>query len=211
MCDYTDGEWVRLLKQEPVDAAALVCAWEDIYRFCFDQTRRLRLDEQFAVDAAHETLRRLLRSLRLPEDQGGFGFRCSLRSFWRLIAARHIKTLRAGENKHEQREVLLSSFGEQEPPGSLPAPAARADQSLIFQRLRPCLDALPERQYAVISLRYLTPNAAGEWEEMSPAIVADHLGITRDAVNVAATYARQALRRCLEGRGYPTAADVLSL
>lgn len=210
-CDYTDGEWVRLLKQEPPDEEALTCIWQDIYRFCFDQVDRYRLDDQFASEAAQETLRRLLRSLHLPEDRAGYAFRCSLRSFWRIIAANYIKTLAIKEGKRQWRELLLSGSDESGMPGSQPPAEPRAGQALILQRLQPCLDQLPERQRSVFNQRYLTSNPAGEWEEIPSSAVADHFGITRDAVNVAASYARQALRRCLEEHGYHSASDILSL
>lgn len=210
-CDYTDGEWVRLLKREPPDEVALTCIWQDIYRFCFDQVDRYRLDDQFASEAAQEALRRLLRSLHLPEDRAGFAFRCSLRSFWRIIAANYIKTLAVKEGKRQRRELLLSGFGDMEIHGSQPPAEPLAGQSLILQRLQPCLDQLPERQRSVFNLRYLTTNQAGEWEELPPSTVADQFGISRDAINVAASYARHALRKCLEEHGYDSPADMLSL
>lgn len=204
----SDREWVHQLTQEPPDAAVLSCVWQDIYKFCYDQIAGYGLDEQLAQDAAYETLRRLLRSLKLP--QGGFRGECSLRSYWRTIAARCVKTITAKELKRQRQQLLLSVLGELEAPDGHDFVDVRAGRDLILQRLLPCLEQLPPRQRSVIVLRYLTPNAAGEFVENSPEVVATMLGISPGAVNVAAAHARRKLRQLLESRGYYGADDLLS-
>jgi RNA polymerase sigma factor (sigma-70 family) len=205
-CSYTDVEWVHLLKHEPPDPTALTCAWQDICRFCYDQMASYRLDGQPALDAAHETLRRLLRSLHQPD---GFRFECSLRSFWRTIAARCVKTIVTKEMKRQHQQVLISTLGEVEPSIGDSFTDLSAGQELILRRLQPCLDELPKRQRDVINLRYLTRDEHGDFVENSPETVATLLGIARTAVNMAASHAREALRRCLEARGYRTAGEIL--
>jgi RNA polymerase sigma factor (sigma-70 family) len=209
MCSYPDVEWVHLLKQEPPDEAALVCVWHDIYRFCYDQMLGYGLDEDAALDAAHETLRRLLRSLALAS--GGFRFECSLRTYWRTIAARCVKTIVTKEIRRQRRGVLLSQLEEIEQPDGVAFVDLRAGQELILQRLKPCLERLPKRQRSVIILRYLTRNEHGEFEENSLEQVAEVLEITRGAVAVASAHARASLRLCLEAHEFHSSSDIGAL
>jgi RNA polymerase sigma factor (sigma-70 family) len=202
-----DSEWVHLLKQEPPDAAVLDSVWQDIYRFCYDQIAGYGLDEQLAQDAACDALRRLLRSLKLP--QGGFRGECSLRSYWRTIATRCVKTLATKEFKRQRRQLLLSTVDELEAPDGHAFIDVRAGQDLILQRLLPYLEQLPPRQRSVIVLRYLTPDSNGEFVENPPEVVATMLGISRAAVNVAAAHARRQLRQHLQSCGYHDADDLL--
>lgn len=205
MCNYTDAEWIRLLKQTPRPAAVETCLWEEVYKFCWFQMRKAGFDEQLATDCAVDVFRRVVKNVDT------FRLECSFRTWWRKIATHSVITFINRAGKRLQREEPLPDFEEikHSQPDSFTNLAA--DAAVILQRMWPCLQKLPKRQREVTFMRYLTVDANGAFVEQTPEEIATKLGITREAVAVAAAHARARLRQCLEALGYGRPDDILAL
>lgn len=205
MCNYTDAEWIRLLKQTPRPAAVDTCLWEEIYKFCWFQVRRAGFDEQLAADCAVESFHRVVKGADT------FRLESSFRTWWRVIASNVVRTHLERGRKRGRREEPLPDFEEIKHSQPDDFTNLAADAAVILQRMWPCLQKLPKRQREVTFLRYLTMDADGEFAEQTPEEIATKLGITREAVAVAAAHARARLRQCLEALGYGGPDDILAL
>jgi RNA polymerase sigma factor (sigma-70 family) len=205
MCNYTDAEWIRLLKQTPRAADVDVCLWEDFYKFCWFQVRKAGFDEQLATDCAVETFHRVVKGA------ASFRLESSFRTWWRVIASNVVRTHLERARKRERREEPLPEIEDIKYSQLDNFTNLAAGTTVILQRLWPCLQKLPKRQREVIFLRYLTVDADGELSEQSPEDIAGTLGITKAAVAVASAHARSRLRLCLESLGYDGPDDILAL
>ena len=205
MCNYTDIEWVHLLKNDPRPAEVDRCLWEEVYRFCWFQVRSLGFDEQLATDCAVDAFTRIVSHI------SSFRFECSFRAWWRVIAANRVKTLGERAGRRTRREASFPEDEADEPGEAASFTDLLAPPATILQRLRPCLEALRQRHRQVIELRYLVQNTAGEFVEQTVEAVAAQLNLTPGNVAVIAARARAALRQCLEAREFLDADDVLRL
>lgn len=214
LCNYTDDQWVDLLKAEAIaqtqkekaDGRKVVdCLWQELFTFCVNKSASYGQGEQFATDAATEAYRRIRRAVALDQYLGD----CAFLPYCYVIASRCIKTLLRKTLKREAREGPLSDDIKRD------MPELRFNPMKVRQLLQPCLDQLTSRERERLLLRY--PWLTGDTivEERSPQEVADLLTkpngpeVTANAVTQAIFVARSKLKECLEKRRFKGAQDVL--
>lgn len=214
LCNYTDDQWVDLLKaeataqskKEKADGRKVVeCLWQELFTFCVNQSASYGQDEQFATDVATEAYRRIRRAVALDQYRGD----CAFLPYCYVIASRCIKTLLRKTIKHDEREGPLPEDVKEDMP-ELPV-----NYNKVRQLLQPCLDRLTPREREYLLLRYPWLTGDTEVEERSPQEVAELLTkakgreVTANAVTQAIFVARSKLKECLEKRGFKGAQDIL--
>ncbi|CTQ48577.1 Sigma-K factor [Jannaschia donghaensis] len=162
-------------------AAGDMAAMRTLYMAHADAVRRFvrsRVhDEVEASDIVHDTMLSVWRAA------GGFDGRASVLS-WMFSVARN-KTV---DHIRKQARVTLGAPDEEIADGD-PDPEAILGAAQDAARLRTCVEALPERQRAVIHLAY--------FEEMTCAAIADIEAIPEGTVKSRIYHAKQLLLRCL--------------
>lgn len=187
MADWDDHDWIRRLKGE--DQEAQEALWQELFRQAQAMARRYGQSEDMAIDAAEAAYHRVLtRGIYQYNYEAPF-----LQGFCPVIVVREMLRLLKREGNNRRRLVEL--------PPDLNAPPLPPPQQAIFDRLRPCLELLPERESRILLLI--------DFWGSPPQEIADALGITRSHVNVLIWRARRKVKDCMEQRGYRSSDDVL--
>jgi len=190
MPEYSNQEWVRLVKQR--DPAAMELLWQQTIGWCLILARRYNQDDDVGYTAAVQTMRRIEKYLHTYQGKGSFLGWC------RQTAINRVKDRLPPPDR--PREVNLEALPLSQESTFDPEPQATASE--LRQRLQPCLDQLNARRREVIDKLY--------FQELSPQEVADQTGSTRGSITKLAFDARRELLDCLIRRGFTTLDDILS-
>ena len=144
-----------------------------LYRFLL----RITGDREWAADLAQETLLRAWRR----------------RGSLRREAARKVWLFRIGANLYKDQLARRRRRGAEvaweDQPDGRPSPPRAAEQQETAEAIAAAMDRLPPRQRQVMHLRAV--------EELTPAEIADVLGLTPGAVRSSLALARRQLRALL--------------
>jgi RNA polymerase sigma factor (sigma-70 family) len=190
MNQRSDEEWIRLLKQD--NPQAVHDLWILLYTYAVNAKRRYHTDDDATQTAVLEAYTRI-------RTRGVYQFRfdCPFPAYCRVILIRELLRLlkeRASNNiENELDEEKLDPADQQV---EAPPPSRPVQRAL----LQPCLDQLTSREREIIQRRY--------FERQDPQTVADHLGLSRNNLNVITHRARLKLKVCLESRGYRSSTDL---
>jgi RNA polymerase sigma-70 factor (ECF subfamily) len=175
--EFPDAELARQVAQGTPEAEA------ELYRRLAPRVRLYGLkhlrDEQAANDLAQQVMWTTIESLRAGRVQNPE----KLASFVLGTCRQVVLDLRRGEAR---RERLLERFAQEMPTADWRRP------QLDLDRLRECLQALPERERSVVVMTFYAERATEE--------VAAHLGLAPGHVRVIRHRALGRLRGCLEGK-----------
>ncbi|WP_238367225.1 RNA polymerase sigma factor [Mesobacterium pallidum] len=176
-----DGDTALLARVADGDMAAMKALYmahaDAMTRFVRGRVR----DEAEAADIVHDTM------LTVWRGAAGFQGRSSVRS-WMLTIARN----KVVDVIRKQARVTLGDPDDQLPDDT-PDPEAALGAVQDAARLRACVEALPERQRAVVHLAY--------YEEMPLAEIAGIEAVPEGTVKSRIHAAKQLLLRCLSGKG----------
>ena len=142
--------------------------------------------EHDVADLAQETYLALYQNLVRFDPEHSFAAR--MRGIARNVAFKHYRSTRSrAEAADRFRAYVRERFESGE--------RLSAWESARRDRLRRCIDALPDDQRTAVTLRYGSDAPASS--------IGDALGQGAASVRKTLTRARLALRRCLEGAGSP--------
>lgn len=188
--NLTDVDLVYQLKQG--DAQSLGQLWECLYRDGIKVVRRFNYSDDLGLDAAVRAYEKLT-----AQGIDKFQFKSSFRTYcWTIISRELLRLIKKEGNcrQIDLEKVQLKADDVIE---------GQISPEILLARLQPCIDNLNGNRRAVFVMVDL--------EQRSPADVAKTLGISRNNVNKIATRARLDMRRCLQGRGFSSCEELLSL
>lgn len=183
----TDQEWIRQIKQN--NSQAIADLWEMLYSCGLAITRRWNLDEDLGYQAAIQTYQRLMKY-----GIQQFNFHSQFKSYcWRILTNEVWRQIRRDQPAEISIEADPESteIAQDEPPAG----------EHILHLLQPCIEKLARRDWGICRKFYL--------EGLLPQEIAGQTGITQNNVNVILHRTRSQLLKCLQQRGYHSAADVL--
>lgn len=177
-----DQDWVRQLKQG--DETAKNRLWQFLHHRRLIYLQYNRGDEETLSEATVQAYNNIMdKGIQQYRGDGSFEGYCH-RTFENAV-----RSLQRKQNK--QREQPLSETehtnDEADPPATF---------NLMMTRLQPCLDKLNDRQRQIFALLL---------ERVGTAVGAEQLNIQRNHFSVLTHRLREALQKCLDGRGFATA------
>jgi len=187
MENYSDQEWIRLLKQGHEQACDQLWAFlvSNAQTVCW----RWGLDEYLGSEAAAEAYHRIMRRGIFQ-----FDYRSQFRSYCRRITVNEICRELQKQKRNLPAKISLDEIHEQ-------VAAPNVNEQAGLERLLPCIRRLAAREWDVCRKYYL--------EGYSPDEIAAQFGIAQNHVNVLNYRARQKLLKCLQEQGYMSSDDIL--
>ena len=190
MENYSDQDWIRLLKQGNEQACeqfeqACKQLWEYLLSCAQIICRKWRVDEEIGADAAAATYEKIML-----KGIYQFAFRSKFKTYCGQIVTHEIyRELEKGKRTVPIDEIPEDIFR----PGSI---SSRSNEQSIsgMDVLKLCVEHLPAREKMVI-LKYYR-------DEHSPNEIASDMSITQNYVNVLNHRARKKLLKCLIEHGY---------
>lgn len=191
MEERSDQEWIHLLKQN--ELRAINDLWEMLFRFAIGAARRYQQEDDTGRDAAIAAYTRI-------RQKGIYQYRfaCPFPGFCRQIVVNEL--LRLIEKRESPTDDIDDETKQFIGEANVPLEATEAT---LQHRLEGCLEQLSNRMRQVIHWLYD--------EGANPKEAAERLGLSRNNLNIIAFRARESLRDCLQGKGFQTAEEVLSL
>lgn len=189
---HTDEEWVHSIVKG--DKSVKGELWEKVMEWGVTSARKRNQPDDLGREAAIQAFLRITKYAGRYKGKGLFLGWC------RKITVNEVLRL----IEKEQRAISTVD----EPIDSLPQlgaadPSPKLELSGVLKRLDSCLQRLTQKEWQAIEGYYL--------QERTPASIAETLEIERNYVHQLMHQARKKLRKCLEGLGFGSSDEVLSL